>query len=97
MADAAPENCTALQLVRDRMVNDSLIDSTLDFGSLFGDATYQSILQEAGYGKELEQLRQQQAAREADEQLTEQEPGARGQAAPFAGRTQWGHEVRVAE
>jgi hypothetical protein len=61
MADSANEFRTAEELVADGEITDELISSTPDFGTLFTQPDYARILQEAGYGDQLESIRRARA------------------------------------
>jgi hypothetical protein len=59
--DLASETRSMLQLYQDGALNDELISDTVDFQSLMLQDGYSNILKEAGYGNQLDQLRQFQA------------------------------------
>jgi hypothetical protein len=94
MADAAGEIRTPQELVADRAVTDELIASTPDFGTLFTDPEYASIIEDAGHAEQLQTLRDR-TGRDAARQPGE-EPGAGRKAGPFAEGTQLRHETRAA-
>jgi hypothetical protein len=81
LADSANEFRTAEELVADGEITDELISSTPDFGTLFTQPDYARILQEAGYGDQLEGI---QRARADAARPAGQEPGAGGKAAAVA-------------
>lgn len=56
-AGSAGETRSAVQLIRDSAITDELIASTPDFRTLFYDARFQPILEQAGYGEQLAKLR----------------------------------------
>ena len=56
-AGSAGETRSAVQLIRDNAITDELIASTPDFRTLFYDARFQPILEQAGYGEQLAKLR----------------------------------------
>jgi len=78
-AGAAGEERSAVQLIRDNAITDELIASTPDFRTLFYDPRFQPILEQAGYGEQLSQLRA--ATSGADVGPGSQKPGAGSQAA----------------
>jgi len=77
-AGSAGESRSAVQLIRDDAITDELIASTPDFRTLFYDARFQPILEQAGYGDQLAKLRAATAG--ADDAAGIQKPGASGQA-----------------
>ncbi len=83
MREARGEKRSAVELVKDKAVTHELINSTPDFSSLFFNDLYAGILEEAGYGTKLEELRRSNA-RVAEEARAQ--PGAPGEAEPFAER-----------
>ncbi|MEY2653418.1 MAG: Bordetella virus [Pseudomonadota bacterium] len=89
-ANAATEERSAQQLIEDQAITDEMIRSTPDFGSLFYNETYASILTDAGYAEQLEALGATDAGQPG------QEPGAGGQAAPFDPGTQRRLELQAA-
>jgi hypothetical protein len=78
-AGAAGEQRSAVQLIQDNAITDELIASTPDFRTLFYDPRFQPILEQAGYGEQLAQLRA--ATGGADVGPGGQKPGAGSQAA----------------
>lgn len=80
-AGSAGENRSAVQLVRDSAITDELIASTPDFRTLFYDARFQPILEQAGYGDQLAQLRAATAGSDAGTGV--QKPAARSKASPL--------------
>lgn len=92
LADRGGEFRSARELLDDGELTDDLLRSTPDFGTLFTDPVYAGILKEAGYGDQIEQL----GSRGGNAREAAQEPGARGQAGPFAPETQRQHEQRAA-
>jgi len=56
-AGAAGEISTAAELVLDGAITDAMIADTPDFGTLFTQPEYAGILEEAGYGEQVQQLR----------------------------------------
>src|SRR5690606_12823025 len=56
MAESAGEIRSAEELVLDRAVTDELIASTPDFGTLFNMPEYRQILEDAGYGDQLDEV-----------------------------------------
>lgn len=92
LADSAGEIRTARELIQDRAITDELIAATPDFGTLFADSNYAPILEEAGYGEQIQRIRAgRDAARAAG-----QEPEAGGEASPFAAEAQQRLEERSA-
>jgi hypothetical protein len=77
-AGAAGEKRSAVDLIKDDAITDELISSTPDFRTLFYDARFQPILEQAGYGEQLAQLRA--ATSRADVSARDQKPGAGSQA-----------------
>lgn len=92
---AESEGLSPVQFLTDGKLTDELINSVPDFKSLFFDETYESILREAGYGQQLEELVRQRNANRAE--LSEQEQGAATETAPFTPTTQKEFEVAAAE
>jgi hypothetical protein len=78
-AGAAGEERSAVQLIKDNAITDELIASTPDFRTLFYDPRFQPILEQAGYGEQLSQLRA--ATGGADVGPGSQKPRAGSQAA----------------
>jgi hypothetical protein len=78
-AGAAGEQRSAVQLIQDNAITNELIASTPDFRTLFYDPRFQPILEQAGYGEQLAQLRA--ATGGADVGPGGQKPGAGSQAA----------------
>ena len=92
LADSAGEIRNARELVQDKAITDELIASTPDFGTLFAQPEYASILEESGYGEQVEQIRTVgSAARAAGNQSK-----AGGKARPFAEDAQQKLEVNAA-
>lgn len=91
LANSADENRTARQIVEDGGLTDDLISSTPDFGSLFHNPTYASILKDAGYDNELKAIAQRNSERQPVEAAR-----AGGEAAPFAADAQRRHELAAA-
>jgi hypothetical protein len=56
-AGAAGEQRSAVDLIKNNAITDELIASTPDFRTLFYDPRFQPILEQAGYGEQLSQLR----------------------------------------
>jgi len=77
-AGSAGESRSAVQLIRDNAITDQLIASTPDFRTLFYDARFQPILEQAGYADQLTRLREATGA--ADGAAGGKKPGAGGQA-----------------
>jgi hypothetical protein len=77
-AGSAGENRSAVQLIRDNAITDQLIASTPDFRTLFYDARFQPILEQAGYADQLTRLREATGA--ADGAAGGKKPRAGGQA-----------------
>lgn len=77
-AGAAGEQRSAVDLIRDNAITDELIASTPDFRTLFYDPRFQPILEQAGYGQQLSELRA--ATGGADVGPGGQKPGAGSQA-----------------
>jgi hypothetical protein len=77
-AGAAGEQRSAVDLIRDNAITDELISSTPDFRTLFYDPRFQPILEQAGYGEQLSQLRA--ATGGGDVIPGSQKPGAGSQA-----------------
>lgn len=92
MADSAAEVRNAKELVADQALTDELIASTPDFGTLLTDPTYASILEEAGYGEQIDRIR----SGRRDAEAAGEKPKARSQAAPFDSDTQRRLETRSA-
>lgn len=92
LADSAAEVRNAKELVADQALTDELIASTPDFGTLLTDPTYASILEEAGYGEQIDRIRSSRR----DAEATGEKPKARSQAAPFDSDTQRRLEARSA-
>jgi hypothetical protein len=78
-AGAAGEQRSADQLIQDNAITNELIASTPDFRTLFYDPRFQPILEQAGYGEQLAQLRA--ATGGADVGPRGQKPGVGSQAA----------------
>lgn len=78
-AGSAGEQRSAVDLIRDNAITDELIASTPDFRTLFYDPRFQPILEQAGYGEQLSQLRA--ATGGADVGPGGQKPRASSQAA----------------
>lgn len=81
MAGSAGEKRSAVQLIRDKALTDELIASTPDFRTLFYDARFQPILEQAGYGEQLARLRDATAATDAAAGV--KKPGVGSQAGPL--------------
>jgi len=61
-ADSYHGMATIPELVKDKELTDELIRSTPDFKTLFTNPGYESILRKAGYGRAVDQLREQPQA-----------------------------------
>jgi len=77
LADSATETRSAQELVLDGEIHDNLINATPDFRTLLHAETYQRILEQAGYGKELGTL---QVPQRGDEAAGDQGPRVEGEA-----------------
>lgn len=89
---AEGETRGARQLVLDGALTDDLINATPDFSSLFRVEPYASILKDAGYEQQLQDLAVTDAAGQPA-----QGPGTGGQAAPFAEGDQRRLTLRAAQ
>ena len=85
-AGAAGEQRSAVDLIKDNAITDELIASTPDFRTLFYDPRFQPILEQAGYGQQLSELRA--ATSGADVGPGGQKPGAGSQASSIDPETQ---------
>jgi len=88
-AESAGETRTARQIVEERALSDEAINATPDFNTLFSNPTYAKILEDAGYGTQLEEL-----ARRSD--AAAGQPRTGGEAAPFAAEDQLRLELQAA-
>jgi len=93
MADSAGEIRNAESIVMDRDVTDELLQSTPDFGTLFTHGEYASILEEHGYGEQIERIR----ARRPVAGKAVAEAGSKEEAGPFARDTQVELERKTAK
>ena len=91
---AEGEGVSAAQFLNDGKLTGELINSVPDFNGLFFDEVYESILREAGYGKQLDELVQQRNRNRAE--LSEEEQGLGGKTEPFGPITQKKLELRAA-
>jgi hypothetical protein len=91
---AEGEGVSAAQFLNDGKLTDELINSVPDFNGLFFDEVYESILREAGYGKQLDELIQQRNRNRAE--LSEEEQVIGGKTEPFGPITQKKLELRSA-
>lgn len=89
-ANAGDEPRSAMQIVEEGALTDELINATPDFSTLLYNDVYANILNEAGYGQQLADLVAGGAGQPG------QQPGAAGQAAPFAAETQRQLELQAA-
>jgi hypothetical protein len=83
---AEAEGIAPIQFLTEGKLTDELINAVPDFGTLFYSPEYESILREAGYGKQLDALIQQRDR--AGEQLPEEKRVAEAEAEPFGTLTQ---------
>jgi hypothetical protein len=91
---AGGEGVSAAQFLNDGKLTSELINSVPDFNGLFFDEVYESILREAGYGKQLDELVQQRNRNRAE--LSEEEQGLGRETEPFGPITQKKLELRAA-
>ena len=91
---AEGESVSAAQFLNDGKLTGELINSVPDFNGLFFDEVYESILREAGYGKQLDELVQQRNRNRAE--LSEEEQVISGKTEPFGPITQKKLELRAA-
>ncbi len=93
MSANANEQRTARELIQEGALTDDLINSTPDFGSLFYNPKYATILEEAGYGDQLASL-----GKPVDDAAGQPEEGTEpaSQAGPFAPEDQRRYELQAA-
>jgi len=89
------QDAGAVELLSSGVLTDELINSTPDFSSLFHLPQYAAVLNDAGYGQQLEALRSS-ASRGPDDGVARQEPRAGGEARPFAPEDQRRLQLRAA-
>jgi len=92
-AEAA--DLTPIQFLNEGKLTDELINSVPDFKSLFFNEVYESILREAGYGKQLDGLVQQRNADSA--KLSKEGRGLGTETAPFTPTAQKEFEQAAAK
>lgn len=90
------ETRDAVQLLEEGALTNELIDSVPDFSGLFNDPAYAQILEDAGYGSQLEQLRRA-GADQLIEPAAEQGRLPAPEAAPFDPEAQRRFERRAAQ
>lgn len=93
-ADSAGEIRTAEELVSEGAITDAMIADTPDFGTLFTDPQYATILEEAGYDQQVQQLRARGDSRAEDG--GRRQPAAAREGSPLGDATQRRLEARSA-
>lgn len=91
---AEANQSTAVAELNAGTLTHALINSTADFSSLFTEPEYAGILEDAGYGEELDSLR---SARDAAQRQPGEDSVVEEQAGPFAEETQRRFELAAAK